>query len=252
MKHIFNIAPTLARLCVRKISETTKREGKQRGKRTKKREANQRTRHVFQNTKILKAAPLQPIPVEPAALDVPACSQPSRAKIGKHGWTTGSPKMEPAKIEPRGGDTGVLKASGGLLGARFAPGGRKGEKKNQHCPNMDFPKLPGRSWAGLGRPPKSNPAGAKIEPREGQNGILKASEGLLGARFAPGHSETACGRLLRPCWRLLGSSWAALSASWDPLCRPGEVPGGSRGSSGRSFWKVFLKSSPRSGKITRC
>ena len=114
--------------------------------------------------------------------------------------------MEPAKIEPRGGNTGGLKASGGLLGARFAPGGRKGEKNNQHCPNMDFPKLPGRSWAGLGRPPKSNPAGAKIEPREGQNGILKASEGLLGARFAPGgrpgHSETA--------WAALAALLAAL------------------------------------------
>ena len=44
--------------------------------------------------------------------------------------------------------------------------------------------------------------------------------------------------------------WAALAALlaalwvWDPLCRPGEVPGGSRGSSGRSLWDVFLRSTP--------
>ncbi len=89
-----------------------------------------------------------------------------------------------------------------------------------------------------------------------QNGVWEASGGLLGARCAPdgrpGRSETACGRLLWPSGRLLGSSWGALGASWGPLGPPGGLPGGSRGSSGRSFWKVFLKSSPRSGKITRC
>ena len=168
VKTTFNMVSTLARVSVR--SKKQRRDnGKQAGTRTNKmsKPAHDTCLPKHQNS---QAAPLQPIPVEPAA-----CSQPSRAKIWKHGWSTGSPKMEPAKIEPRGGDTGVLKASGGLLGARFAPGGRKGEKKIQHCPNMDFPKLPGRSWAGLGRPPKSNPAGAKIEPREGQNGVREAS-----------------------------------------------------------------------------
>ena len=127
VKTIFNMVPTLARVSVR--SKKQRRDnGKQAGTRTNKmsKPAHDTCLPKHQNS---KAAPLQPIPVEPAALDVPACSQPSRAKIGKHGWSTGSPKMEPAKIEPRGGDTGVLKASGGLLGARFAPGGRKSEKK---------------------------------------------------------------------------------------------------------------------------
>ena len=106
-------------------------------------------------------------------------------------------------------------------------------------------------------------AASKIDSRREQNRTPRGPKwrpgglrGLLGARCAPdgrpGRSETACGRLLWPSGRLLGSSWGALGASWGPLGPPGGLPGGSRGSSGRSFWKVFLKSSPRSGKITRC
>ena len=61
VKHIFNIVPTLARLSVRKISETTKREGKTERKTYEtKREGNQRARHVFQKKENLKAAPLPP------------------------------------------------------------------------------------------------------------------------------------------------------------------------------------------------
>ena len=80
-------------------------------------------------------------------------------------------------------------------------------------------------------------------PRRGQNGLLEASGGLLGARSAPGgrpgRSETAPGRLLGRSWRLLGPSWAALGASWGRLGAPGAVPGGSRGGSGRPFWCFF-------------
>ena len=115
---------------------------------------------------------------------------------------------------------------------------------------------PGRVLGGLeNRLPKgtkSNPERAKMASGKRPGGL----RGLLGARCAPdgrpGRSETACGRLLWPSGRLLGSSWGALGASWGPLGPPGGLPGSSRGSSGRSFWKVFLKSSPRSGKITRC
>ena len=162
-----NMVPTLARVSVR--SKKQRRDnGKQAGTRTNKmsKPAPDTCLPKHQNS---KAAPLQPIPVEPAALDVPASSQPSRAKIGKHGWSTGSPKMEPAKIEPRGGDTGVLKASGGLLGARFAPGGRKGEKIINIVPtwiSQSFLDAPGRASGALQnrtpQVPKSNPERAKM------------------------------------------------------------------------------------------
>ena len=67
-----------------------------------------------------------------------------------------------------------------------------------------------------------------------------------GTKMASARPPGAFGR---QAGRLLGSSWGALGASWGPLGPPGGL---SRGSSGRSFWKVCLKSSPRSGKITRC
>jgi len=89
VKHIFNIAPTLARLCVRKISETTKREGKQRGKRTKQKEKQTSARDMSsKRKKIYRLRPYRRV------------------------------SMEPSKIKPRGGHNSVVKASGGLLGAR--------------------------------------------------------------------------------------------------------------------------------------
>ena len=86
LKHnrwLFIVYDALARLSVRSKKE-------RKAENTRKREARQRTRHVFQNKENLKAAPLPPTPVWPEALDVPASSLPSRAKIGKHGWTKSS------------------------------------------------------------------------------------------------------------------------------------------------------------------
>ena len=106
---------------------------------------------------------------------------------------------------------------------------------------------PGRVLGGLeNRFPKgtkSNPERAKMASGRRPVGL----RGLLGARCAPDG---------RP-GRSVGGSCGPLAGSWgrlgEPLAPLGALlPGGSRGSSGRSFWKVFLKSSPRSGKITRC
>ena len=149
---------------------------------------------------------------DPEALDVAASSLPSPAKIGKRGWTKRSCNGPP-------------EAPWSPLAGSWAASKIDSRREQNRTP----------------RGPKWRPGGLR---------------GLLGARCAPdgrpGRSETACGRLLWPSGRLLGSSWGALGASWGPLGPPGGLPGGSRGSSGRSFWKVFLKSSPRSGKITRC
>ena len=108
---------------------------------------------------------------------------------------------------------------------------------------------PGRVLGGLeNRLPKgttSNPEGTKMASGR--------PPGAFGRQVCPRWPpRPLCGRLLWPSGRLLGSSWGALGDSWCALGPPGGLPEGSRGSSGRSFWKVFLESSPRSGKITRC
>ena len=90
--------------------------------------------------------------------------------------------------------------------------------------------------------PTWTPGGAKIDPREGQNGVLEASGCLLAPRPAPsghqGRSGAAPGRLLERSWSRLGASFAVLGRSWrllGPSGNPREIPGGSAG--GRYFWR---------------
>ena len=155
-------------------------------------------------TKNLKAAPLPPIPVEPAALDVPACSQPSRAKIGKHGWSTGSPKMEPAKIEPRGGHNGVLKASGWQ---------GKGENIDSTLSQHGCAKASGTFLGGPGAP-------SKIDSRRGQSRVPR------GPKWRPEGLRGALGSQVCPRWPLGWEKDSTLSqhgfpqASWRPLGGP--------------------------------
>ena len=108
------------------------------------------------------------------------------------------------------------------------------------CPLSLWKAIPKKRW----EQPKSSPAGANNRSPRGQQsppgGLLGALWDQVGPRCPPrplGGSWAALGAVLGRPWRLLGPSWASRKG-------PRQLPGGSRGSSGRPFCAVSLRWAP--------
>ena len=105
--------------------------------------------------------------------------------------------------------------------------------------------LPKKRW----EQPKSSLAGANNRSPRGQKSppgaLLGALWGQVGPRCPPwplwDRLWAALGALLAALGAVLGRPWRLLGPSWASRKGPRQLPGGSRGSSGRPFCAVSLR-----------